>query len=87
MSDLEVNSAHKYLFLCVAKNVQNDKELCNLAMLYASKLTMHALAEAQSQAPGFEGSLGRGSDMHVSLCSIEDQSESSTPLKLFTIYH
>ena len=25
MSDLEVNSVHKYLFLCVAKNVQNNK--------------------------------------------------------------
>ena len=39
-SDLEVNKLRKYLFLCVAKNVQNDKQLCNLslAMLYASSL-------------------------------------------------
>ena len=63
MSDVEVNSIHKYLFLCVAKNVQNDKELRNLIMLY----TMHALAEAQPQAPGFEESLGQGSD-YTEIC-------------------
>ena len=68
MSDLEVNSVH-CTQISVAKNVQNDKELRNV------RYTMHALAEAQPQASGFEESLDQGSDMHVSLYAIEGQSK------------